>query len=97
MGRFSKNVGLTLSGSCLAEFGPCPFQRPAHPAADTTHTNTRTHPITRITVLRVDQETQVVTVDENTSFRDRTGQSATLADIKPGDRIMARGGASWGW
>ena len=46
---------------------------------------------TNITVTRVDDETQTVTVDENTSFKNMQGESATLADIKPGDRIMTRG------
>ena len=46
---------------------------------------------TNIIVTRVDDETQTVTVDENTSFKNMQGESVTLADMKPGDRIMARG------
>jgi hypothetical protein len=46
---------------------------------------------TKITVLRPDGQTQTFEVDENTSFRDSKGDSATLADIKLGDRVMGRG------
>lgn len=46
---------------------------------------------TSVTVLRPDGVTQTITVDENTSFRDRNGESVTLADVKVGDRIGARG------
>ncbi len=45
---------------------------------------------TKVTVLRPDQQTQTFEVDENTSFR-KQRESITLADIKPGDRIFARG------
>lgn len=43
-----------------------------------------------ITVLRPDNVTQTVLVDENTSFRSRS-ESITLADIKIGERVTARG------
>ncbi len=45
---------------------------------------------TKITIKRPDGATQVVTVDENTSFR-KHRQSITLLDIKAGDNISARG------
>ncbi len=45
---------------------------------------------TKVTVLRPDQQTQTFEVDENTSFR-KQRENITLADIKPGDRIFARG------
>jgi hypothetical protein len=46
---------------------------------------------TKVTVLRPDGQTQTIEVDENTSFRDSKGDSATLADMKVGDRVMGRG------
>jgi ribosomal protein L21E len=45
---------------------------------------------TSLTILRVDGQTQTIQVDENTSFR-KQGQSITLADFKPGDRVFGRG------
>jgi len=45
---------------------------------------------TKLTILRIDGQTQVIEADENTSFR-KQGESVTLADIKPGDHIMGRG------
>lgn len=44
----------------------------------------------KLTILRVDGKTQVIEVDENTSFQ-KQGVSITLADIKPGDRVFGRG------
>jgi len=44
----------------------------------------------KLTIERMDKVTQTVTVDENTSFRKRR-DSITLADIKVGDTITARG------
>ncbi|MBV9608331.1 MAG: hypothetical protein JO187_02145 [Acidobacteria bacterium] len=44
----------------------------------------------KLTIARVDGETQTITVDENTSFR-KHGESVTLADFAPGDHIFARG------
>ncbi len=45
---------------------------------------------TKLTVLRPDGQTQVIEVDENTSFR-KMRDSITLADIKTGDQIFGRG------
>jgi hypothetical protein len=45
---------------------------------------------TKITIKRPDGVTQIVTADENTSFR-KHRQSITLLDIKAGDNISARG------
>jgi len=45
---------------------------------------------TNIVIKRPDNVTQTVAVDENTSFR-RRREDITLADIKPGDNITARG------
>ena len=45
---------------------------------------------TRLTISRVDGETQTINVDENTSFR-KQGESVTLADLKPGDHVFGRG------
>lgn len=45
---------------------------------------------TRLTILRMDGETQSIEVDDNTSFR-KQGESITLADLKPGDRVSGRG------
>ncbi len=44
----------------------------------------------KITINRVDGQLQTITVDENTSFR-KQGESVTLADLSPGDRVFARG------
>ena len=45
---------------------------------------------TKLTILRVDGQTQVIEADENTSFT-KQRESITLADIKPGDKVMGRG------
>jgi hypothetical protein len=45
---------------------------------------------TKITIKRPDNVVQVIVVDENTSFRKRR-DSITLADIKVGDNVTARG------
>ena len=45
---------------------------------------------TKLTILRVDNQTQIIEVDENTSFR-KQRESITLADIKVGDHVMGRG------
>jgi hypothetical protein len=45
---------------------------------------------TKLTILRIDGQTQVIEADENTSFK-KQGESITLADIKPGDHVMGRG------
>jgi hypothetical protein len=45
---------------------------------------------TNLTILRIDGMTQTIQVDENTSFR-KPGESITLADFKPGDRVFGRG------
>ncbi len=45
---------------------------------------------TKLTILRPDNETQTIEVDENTSFR-KQRESITLADIKVGDHVMGRG------
>ena len=45
---------------------------------------------TKITIKRPDDVTQTIVVDENTSFRKRR-DSITLADIKVGDNVTARG------
>jgi hypothetical protein len=45
---------------------------------------------TKITVLRIDGQTQVIDVDENTSLK-KQGESITLADMKAGDRISGTG------
>ena len=45
---------------------------------------------TNITVKRPDNTTQIIAVDENTSFRKRR-EDITLPDIKPGDNLTARG------
>jgi hypothetical protein len=44
----------------------------------------------KLTILRPDGKTQTIAVDENTSFQ-KQGESITLADIKPGDRVFGRG------
>ncbi|WP_158751273.1 DUF5666 domain-containing protein [Acidobacterium sp. S8] len=48
-----------------------------------------------LTVERPDKKTQTITVDENTSFR-KHRDSITLADIKVGDTISARGASPSG-
>ena len=45
---------------------------------------------TRLTILRPDGAMQDITVDESTSFR-KDRESITLADVKVGDHIFARG------
>ncbi|MBV8674745.1 MAG: hypothetical protein JOZ33_15045 [Acidobacteriaceae bacterium] len=45
---------------------------------------------TKITIKRPDNVSQTIVVDENTSFRKRR-DSITLADIKIGDNVSARG------
>ena len=45
---------------------------------------------TKITIKRPDNVVQTIVVDENTSFRKRR-DSITLADIKVGDNVNARG------
>jgi hypothetical protein len=46
---------------------------------------------TKLTIKRMDGETQVIEVDENTSFRNAKRESVTLADVKVGDRVFGRG------
>jgi hypothetical protein len=46
---------------------------------------------TKLTIKRPDGETQVIEVDENTSFRNAKRESITLADVKVGDRVFGRG------
>jgi hypothetical protein len=46
---------------------------------------------TKLTILRPDGESQVIEVDEGTSFRNQKRESITLADIKTGDHIFGRG------
>jgi Cu/Ag efflux protein CusF len=46
---------------------------------------------TKLTILRPDGESQVIEVDEGTSFRNQKRESITLADIKTGDRVFGRG------
>jgi hypothetical protein len=43
-----------------------------------------------LTIERPDKKTQIVTVDENTSFQ-KHRESITLADIKVGDTVTSRG------
>jgi len=45
---------------------------------------------TSLSILRPDGQTQIIQVDENTSFR-KQDQSVTLADFKPGDHVFGRG------
>jgi len=47
----------------------------------------------RITVLRVDNVTQIVELNEDTSLR-KGRDSITMADIQPGDYVIARGAAA---
>ncbi len=44
----------------------------------------------KLTILRPDGQTQVIAVDESTSFR-KDGQSVTLGDFKVGDQVYGRG------
>ncbi len=46
---------------------------------------------TSLTINRPDGQTQVIQVDETTSFRNAKRESITLADIKVGDHVMGRG------
>ncbi len=46
---------------------------------------------TKLTILRPDGESQVIEVDEGTSFRNQKRESITLADIKAGDHVFGRG------
>ncbi|MDT8068839.1 MAG: DUF5666 domain-containing protein [Terriglobia bacterium] len=46
---------------------------------------------TSLTINRPDGQTQVIQVDETTSFRNAKRESITLADIKVGDRVFGRG------
>jgi hypothetical protein len=46
---------------------------------------------TSLTINRPDGQTQVIQVDETTSFRNPRRESITLADIKVGDRVFGRG------
>jgi riboflavin synthase alpha subunit len=46
---------------------------------------------TSLTINRPDGQTQVIQVDETTSFRNPKRESITLADIKVGDRVFGRG------
>jgi hypothetical protein len=46
---------------------------------------------TKLTILRPDNQTQTIEVDEGTSFRVGRGESGTLADIKVGDRVFGQG------
>ena len=46
---------------------------------------------TKLTILRSDGESQVIEVDEGTSFRNQKRESITLADIKTGDHVFGRG------
>jgi hypothetical protein len=45
---------------------------------------------TKITILRVDNVTQTIELDENTSLMKRR-ESITLADVHPGDAVAVRG------
>ena len=45
---------------------------------------------THLTIARVDNQTQIIAVDENTSFR-KEGESITLADFKVGDHVFGPG------
>lgn len=46
---------------------------------------------TSLTINRPDGQTQVIQVDETTSFQNAKRESITLADIKVGDRVFGRG------
>ena len=45
---------------------------------------------TRLTIARMDGQTQTIAVDENTSFK-KEGESITLADFKAGDHVFGPG------
>jgi hypothetical protein len=45
---------------------------------------------TRLTITRMDGQTQTIAVDENTSFK-KEGESITLTDFKAGDHIFGPG------
>jgi hypothetical protein len=45
---------------------------------------------TKLTIARLDGQTQTIEVDENTSFR-KGRDSITLPDVKVGDRVFGRG------
>ena len=47
----------------------------------------------KITILRVDNVTQTLELNEETSIR-RGRESITMADIQPGDHIIARGAST---
>jgi hypothetical protein len=46
---------------------------------------------TKLTILRPDGESQVIEVDESTSFHNQKRESITLTDIKTGDHVFGRG------
>jgi len=46
---------------------------------------------TRLTIKRVDGETQVIELDETSSLRRRGGISITLPDVKVGEQVVGRG------
>jgi hypothetical protein len=46
---------------------------------------------TKLKILRPDGESQIIEVDESTSFRNDKRESVTLADIKVGDHVFGRG------
>jgi hypothetical protein len=46
---------------------------------------------TKLTIKRIDGETQVIELDETTSLRRRGGVSITLLDVKVGDQVAGRG------
>lgn len=46
---------------------------------------------TSLTINRPDGQTQVIQVDETTSFQNAKRESITLADVKVGDRVFGRG------
>jgi len=45
---------------------------------------------THLTIARMDGQTQIIAVDENTSFK-KQGESITLADFKAGDHVFGPG------
>jgi hypothetical protein len=46
---------------------------------------------TKITINRPDKVEQTIEVDDDTSFRNSRRESVTLADVKVGDHVGARG------
>src|SRR5687767_213852 len=46
---------------------------------------------TRLTIKRVDGETQTIELDETSSLRRRGGVSITLPDVKVGEQVVGRG------